>query len=106
MLIGSGIHAFLSRSLVGSDADLFVHFRSRVPQDQLVSDVSADGIAFAVKERDAISVRRVEPIIRLAEHHRREKLHAGHCGEGVFITITGTNWACAHCTHWRIEHAM
>src|SRR5215207_6704001 len=63
MLIGSGIHAFLSRSLVGSDADLFVHFCSGIPQDHLLSDVATDGITFTVKQRDATSVGRVEPII-------------------------------------------
>src|SRR6266481_5802210 len=79
MLINSSIHTLLPRSLVRADTDLFVDFRAGVPQDQLVSNVGADGIAFGVKQRDAISIRRIKPIIRLAEHHRGEKPHAWHC---------------------------
>src|ERR1044071_2490911 len=63
VFVNAGIRRFLSRSLVRADADLFVLFRARVPQDELISDVTADRIAFCVEQCDAVRIRSVKPII-------------------------------------------
>src|SRR5712691_140001 len=63
MLVSAGIRAFLPRSLIRTNADLFVDFSASVPENEFVGDVARDGVAFRVEQRDAVGVRRIKPII-------------------------------------------
>src|SRR6185503_301255 len=98
--------ALLPRPLVWTNTDLFILFGAGVPQVQLVGDVAADRISFAVEQCDAVRARSVEPIVRLAKHLGHEELHSRYRGKGELISVTGTDRTSGHRASGRIEHAV
>src|SRR5262249_12818391 len=69
VLVLSGVRRLLTRTLIRSDAYLLVLLGSCVVKGKLRSDVPADRLAI-FKQRNAVRRRRIEPIVRLPEHHR------------------------------------
>src|SRR5215813_10621874 len=63
MFVGPSVRSFLPRTLVGTDSDLFIDLRPRIPQNELRGHVAAGGISLGVEQRDTVRIRRVEPIV-------------------------------------------
>src|SRR6478672_4456466 len=106
MFVFAGVRAFLSRTLVWTNTDLFIFLGAGIPQVELVRDVTTDRGALGVEQRDPICSRRVEPIIRLAEHLCHEEFHSRRGGKRELIRVAGTDWTSGHRAHWRIENAV
>src|SRR5262249_15918773 len=92
--------------LVWTNADLFVFLRAGVPQVKLIGHVTAEGVAFAIEQRDAVWTRSVEPVVRLTKHLRHEQLHARHGGEGELIRVAPPEWTSSHGDDGHIEYAV
>src|SRR5262245_20223105 len=106
MLVRPCVQTLLAWSLIWANSNFFVDLGAGIPQDELVGDVSADRHAVGVEQRDAVGIRRVEPVIGLTEHHRAEEFHSRRRRKAVLVTITWSNWACTHCANRRVENSV
>src|SRR5678815_4543132 len=105
VLLRSGVNSFLARSLVRTNADLFVLLGSRIVKSETGSNVPAYRLAI-LKERYALRRCGIEPVIRLTKHHGHRKLRAGLAGNRKLVGVARYDWTRTAGSNRSLEDAV